>query len=47
MRSVVYEAAARFSIREMPDPTPGVGEVRIKWTKSDCAEPTYTFITAT
>jgi D-arabinitol dehydrogenase (NADP+) len=30
VRSVVYEAAARFSIRELPDPTPGVGEVLIK-----------------
>ena len=30
MRSVVYEAAARFSIRQMPDPTAGAGEVRIK-----------------
>jgi D-arabinitol dehydrogenase (NADP+) len=30
VRSVVYGAAARLSVREVPDPTPGAGEVRIK-----------------
>jgi D-arabinitol dehydrogenase (NADP+) len=32
MRAVVYDAPGRFSVRELPDPVPGPGEVRLRCT---------------
>ena len=32
MRAVVYDAPGRFSVRELPDPIPGPGEVRLRCT---------------